>query len=175
MIAIAIGYAWVWQVKTSRVVAEPAPALVLGPVTSTIPGHDRAADIALRDSIAAHLRAVPRLQLVAAGEVGPPAEGRLPQRVYGLTGSLDRTPDGQYQLELRRTDARTDSLVYIYRVRGATLSEAVHRMAVQVAMSFGLPRPVADTAAASADRPGAADTERRTDVLHRDSSLTIMR
>jgi hypothetical protein len=59
--------------------------------------------------------------------------------VYGLTGSLDRAPDGQYQLELRRTDARTDSLVYIYRVRGATPSEAVHRMAVQVAMSFGLP------------------------------------
>ena len=140
MIAIAIGYAWVWQVKTSRVVAEPAPALVLGPVTTTIPGHDRAAGIALRDSIAAHLRAVPRLQLV--DEVGPPVQGRLPQRVYGLTGSLDRGPDGQYQLELRRTDARTDSLVYIYRVRGATLSEAAHRMAVQVAMSFGLPRPV---------------------------------
>ena len=138
MIAIAIGYAWVWQVKTSRVIAEPAPALVLGPVTSTIPGHD-AAGTALRDSVAAHLRAVPRLQLVAAGEVGPPAEGRLPQRVYSLTGSLDRAPDGQYQLELRRTDARTDSLVYIYRVRGATLSEAVHRVAVQVAMSFGLP------------------------------------
>jgi hypothetical protein len=50
--------------------------------------------------------------------------------------------------------------VYIYRVRGATLSEAVHRMTVQVAMSFGLPRPVADTAATIADRPAVSDSAR---------------
>lgn len=160
MIMIAIGYAWVWQVKTSRVVAEPAPALVLGPFTSSVPGHDGSAEIALRDSIAAHLRALPRIQLIAESEVGPPADGRLPRRVYGLDGSVKRAADGQYQLELRRTDAWTDSLVYIYRVHGATLSEAVHRMTVQVAMSFGLPRPVADTAATRADRPAVSDSAR---------------
>jgi hypothetical protein len=160
MIAIAIGYAWVWQVKTSRVVAEPVPALVLGPVTSSVPGHDRSAEIALRDSIAGHLLALPRIKLIAASEVGPPADDRQAQRVYGLTGSVRRAQDGQYHLELRRTDARTNSLVYTYRVRGATLSEAVHRMTVQVAMSFGLPRPVADTAATFADRPAGSDTAR---------------
>jgi hypothetical protein len=171
MLAIAFGYMWVWQAKTSRVVAEPPPSLVLGAVTSRVPGHDRATKIALRDSLAAHLRSVPRLvladsvdRLVLADSVDAtptaPVTRRIPRRVYTLAGELDRDEDGQYSLELQRTDARTDSVVYIYRVRGPTLPEVVHRMAVQVAMSFGLPLPTAATgpAAPAPESAGAVIT-----------------
>jgi hypothetical protein len=148
MTLIAIGYMWVWHAKTSRVVAEPPPDLVLGAVTSRVPGHDHADEIALRDSLAAQLRSVPQLVLSESVDDIPvvdPAPGRLPPRAYVLSGALDRAGDGQYSLELRRVDAQTDSLVYLYRVRGRTLPEVMHRMAVQVAMSFGLSLPTPRT------------------------------
>lgn len=201
MVAIAVGYMWVWQAKTSRVVAEPSPDLVLGQVTSRVPGHGPADEAAIRDTIAAHLRTVPRLILLdrmpedlpdprrpvrpAPGQSPPmsPARpgqtstvasdsrmsgdpvarraGALPPRVYALGGTLDREPGGGYVLELTRTDARTDSAQYIYRVRGPSLPEVAHRMAVQVAMSFGLalPRPRAAAPARSPDS-ARSDTAR---------------
>ncbi|HSJ32849.1 MAG TPA: hypothetical protein VK933_15520 [Longimicrobiales bacterium] len=187
MVAIAVGYMWVWQAKTSRVVAEPPPDLVLGQVASRLAGHGAAEEAAIRDTIAAHLRTVPRLILLdrvpddlpaprrparpAPGQspttsparpgqspqsIDPPTTreavarraGAPPPRVYALNGTLDRDAGGGYVLELTRTDARTDSAQYIYRVRGPSLPEVAHRMAVQVAMSFGLalPRPGADPA-----------------------------
>ena len=152
MVLIAVGYMWVWQAKTSRTVAEPPPPLLLGQVTSRVPGHDRADELALRESIAAQLRSVPRLGLFnSLREVPPPdtLPGRPVPIVYALNGVLDRATDGRYSLELQRIDARTDSVVYIYRVRGPTLPEVVHRMAVQVAMSFGLPLPTRDTVPAN--------------------------
>jgi hypothetical protein len=147
MLAIAIGYGWVWLIKTSRVVAEPPPILVLGAVTSTVAGHGPSDEVALRDSIADHLRAVPRLRLSTTSyetdspDVDSTGDARLPQRTYGLAGSVERVQGGRYQLELRRTNVETDSIVYVYRVHGTTLSEVVQRMTVQVAMSFGLPIP----------------------------------
>lgn len=155
MVLIAVGYMWVWQAKTSRTVAEPAPPLVLGEVSSPLPGHD---DGRLRDAVAAELRAIPGLALFNSIRAVPPPDtlpGRPVPIVYALQGILDRAADGQYSLELERTDARTDSVVYIYRVRGPTLPEVVHRMAVQVAMSFGLPLPERDTVAAPPDGDAA--------------------
>lgn len=183
MVAIAVGYMWVWQAKTSRVVAEPPPDLVLGQVTSRLGGHGAADEAAIRDTIAAHLRTVPRLvlldrvpgdlpdprrparpapgqSLTRPGQSAQPSDapmtreavarraGAPPPRVYALNGTLDRDAGGGYVLELTRTDARTDSAQYIYRVRGPSLPEVAHRMAVQVAMSFGLalPRTGADPA-----------------------------
>jgi hypothetical protein len=146
MLLIAVGYMWVWHAKTSRVVAEPPPDLVLGRITSQLPGHDSPDVAALRDSLAVALRSVPRLVLLESEDDIAPAEpvpGRLPPRVYRLDGAFARDTDGRYTLELGRFAARTDSVVYIYRVRGRTLPETVHRMAVQVAMSFGLARPAA--------------------------------
>lgn len=142
MVLIAIGYAWVWQVKTSRVVVERVAPLILGPVTSRVPGHGPADARALRDSIAASILSIPGLSLArSVAEVQTPA-GRLPPPVFAFDGTLERTADGVLELELRRTDARSDSLLYIHRVRGSTPAEVVHRMAVQIAMSFGLPLPV---------------------------------
>ncbi|HSK19040.1 MAG TPA: hypothetical protein VK912_07855 [Longimicrobiales bacterium] len=199
MVAIAVGYMWVWQAKTSRVVAERPPDLVLGQVASRLPGHGPADAAAIRDTIAAHLRSVPRLVLLdrmpsevlpdprrparpAPGqaptrsprpgqspqETDPPTTreavarraGAPPRRVYALAGTLDRDAGGGYVLELTRTDARTDSAQYIYRVRGPSLPEVAHRMAVQVAMSFGLalPRPGPDPAWSSDS--GRSDTAR---------------
>lgn len=146
MLIIAAGYMWVWHAKTSRVVAEPPPDLVLGRITSHVPGHGPSDVADLRDSLAASLRSVPRLVLLESENDIAPAEplpGRLPPRAYRLDGAFARDTDGRYSLELGRFAARTDSVVYIYRVRGRTLSETVHRMAVQVAMSFGLARPAA--------------------------------
>ena len=154
MVLIAVGYMWVWQAKTSRTVAEPPPPLVLGQVTSPLPGHD---DPRVRDAVAAGLGSVPGLTLFSSIRAVPPPDtvpGRPIPITYVLNGILDRAVDGQYSLELERTDARTDSVVYIYRVRGSTLPEVVHRMAVQVAMSFGLPLPSRDTVPALPD--GAA-------------------
>ena len=176
MVVIAVGYMWVWQAKTSRVVAEPPPDLVLGLVSSGRAGHGPADEAAIRDTVAAHLRTVPRLVLLdrvpddlrdpprpdrsARGQTpatsadprtpGDPVARRpaRPPRVYALAGTFDRDAAGGYVLELTRTDARTDSAQYIYRVRGPSLPEVAHRMAVQVAMSFGLalPRPGAEPA-----------------------------
>lgn len=140
MFIIAIGYVWVWQAKTSRVVVEPAPAIFLDTITSSVPGYGSADDIALRDTIAAYLKTVPELAMPASlNDMVPPPEGRPPRRAFELDGGLERAEDGSLELALRRTDARTDALVYIYRVRGSTLSEVAQRMAVQIAMSFGLP------------------------------------
>ena len=155
MVAIAIGYMWVWQAKTSRVVAEPPPDLVLGRITSLVPGAGPADEAAIRDTVAAHLRTVPRLVVLdrvpaeAPPDSSAPARpGAPPPRVYALAGTLERDAAGTYVLALTRTDARTDSAQYIYRVRGPSLREVAHRMAVQVAMSFGLalPRPGTDPA-----------------------------
>lgn len=146
MLIIAAGYMWVWHAKTSRVVAEPPPDLVLGRITSHVPGHASPEVADLRDSLAASLRSVPRLVLLESeNDIAPaePVPGRLPPRVYRLDGAFERDTDGRYTLELGRFAARTDSVVYIYRVRGRTLPETVHRMAVQVAMSFGLAQPAA--------------------------------
>jgi hypothetical protein len=147
MVFIAVGYMWVWQAKTSRTVAELPPPLVLGAVTSSVPGHERPAEIALRDSIAAHLGSIPGLALARTVEEATPEPlpGRPVARVYTLAGHLDRADDGRFRLSLRRVDAQTDSADYIYRVRGSSMPEVVHRMAVQVAMSFGLPMPTRDT------------------------------
>ncbi|HEX2167425.1 MAG TPA: hypothetical protein VHG09_09375 [Longimicrobiales bacterium] len=156
MVVIAAGYMWVWQEKTSRTVAESPPGLVLAEVTSSVPGHDAADEAAIRDSVAAGLRTVPGLVLSRSVEDAAPTDtipGRPVPLIYALRGALDRDPDGRYSLELRRIDARTDSVVYIYGVHGSTLPEVVHRMAVQVAMSFGLPRPARDTVPA----PSAGD------------------
>ena len=196
MVVIAVGYMWVWQAKTSRVVAEPPPDLVLGQVTSRLAGHGAADEAAIRDTIAAHLRSVPRLVLLdrmpsddlpdprrptrpAPGQ-SPPRPGQSPQstdapttreavarragapppRVYALNGTLDRDAGGGYVLELLRTDARTDSAQYIYRVRGPSLTEVAHRMAVQVAMSFGLALPRAEADAARNSGSARSDTAR---------------
>lgn len=157
MLVIAVGYTWVWHTKTSRAVAEAPPDFILGEFTSRVAGHGPADGEALREQLAADLRTVPRLVLVASlAEVQLPTDGRLPPPVYALSGVLDRTGDGGYSLEVRRTDARTDSTVYIYRVRGSTLAEVTHRMAVQVAMSYGLPRPVRDTALPLREPPRSA-------------------
>ena len=79
-----------------------------------------------------------------------PVPGRVIPPVYALSGALQRGVDG-YDLAVQRADARTDSVLYTYRVRGSTVSEAVHRMAVQIAMSFGLPLPVHSTPSHSDD------------------------
>lgn len=158
MVIIAAGYMWVWQAKTSRTVAEPPPPLVLRQVTSRVPGHDAADELAVRDSLAAKLRSVPRLALFNSTRDVPPPDtlpGRPVPIVYTLIGLVDRAADGHYSLEVQRSNARTDSVVYIYRVEGPTLPEVVHRMAVQVAMSFGLPLPGRDTVS----HRGAAGTE----------------
>ena len=150
MVVIAAGYMWVWHAKTSRTVAEPPPPLVLGTIASDVPPGDPAADAALRDSVVALLHTIPGLEVYRSiGEVPPPkpVPGGLVPPVYALTGALARETDGEYRLAVERTDARTDSLLYIYRVRGPTVSEVVYRMAVQIAMSFGLPHPSRDSAA----------------------------
>lgn len=161
MVLIAVGYMWVWQAKTSRTVAEPPPPLVLGQVTSPLPGHDGAR---LRDALAAELRSIRGLALFNSLRAVPPPDtlpGRPVPVAYALNGVLDRAADGQYSLQLERTDARTDSVVYIYRVRGPTLPEVVHRMAVQVAMSFGLPLPTRDTVPAQPDGDSALQSGAR--------------
>jgi hypothetical protein len=148
ILAIAVGYTWVWQVKTSRTVAEAPPDFILNDVTSVVPGHGPAEETALRDEFADRLRSVPRLLLIGSlSDVVLPTDGRLPPPVYALDGVLDRAADGGYEFEVRRSNARTDSTVYIYRVRGSTLPEVAHRMAVQVAMNFGLPLPARDDGA----------------------------
>lgn len=141
MLAIAIGYTWVWQAKTSRVVVEGVAPLILGAVESTVPGHTAADERAVRDSLAARLLTVRGLSLARSVDQVPTVDGRLPPPVFGLDGTLSPSAAGTYELAVRRSDARTDAVQYIYRVRGSTLPEVVHRMAVQVAMSFGLPLP----------------------------------
>jgi hypothetical protein len=159
MVLIAVGYMWVWQTKTSRTIAELPPPLVLGAVTSGVIGHDRADEIALRDSIAAHLRSIPGLALSQTVEEArpTPVPGRPVARIYRLAGRLDRVEDGRFSLQLRRIDAQTDSADYIYRVHGSSMPEVVHRMAVQVAMSFGLPMPTRDTVPARPARVPASE------------------
>jgi hypothetical protein len=140
MIVIAIGYTWVWQAKTARVVPEPPPALVIGAIA---PGSAAGSDdvAAVRAALVQRLRLVPRLDLVRSAAAVDTTGERYPRRVIGLAGALERAADGPWHLEIRRTDARSDSLQYIYRVRGSTLPEVAQRMAVQIAMSFGLPLP----------------------------------
>ncbi|MGH7463538.1 MAG: hypothetical protein ACREK1_00095 [Longimicrobiales bacterium] len=155
MVVIALGYTWVWQAKTSRVVVEQVAPLILGTVTTTVPGHGAADASAVRDSIAAHLLTIRGVSLAESIPPEATVAGRAPPPVFRLAGALDGSLHGPFELALRRTDARTDSLLYIYRVRGSTLSEVAHRMAVQVAMSLGLPIPAdgrapADAAAAPA-------------------------
>lgn len=154
MVLIAVGYMWVWQQKTSRTVAELPPPLVMGAVTSNVPGHGRDDEAALRDSLVAHLGSIPGLVLSQSVRAATPepVPGRLVARVYRLAGALERSNDGTFSLSLERIDAQTDSADYIYRVRGSSMPEVVHRMAVQVAMSFGLPRPVRDTVPAPSAR-----------------------
>lgn len=152
MLVIAAGYMWVWQAKTSRTVAEPPPPLVLGTVTADVPPGDPAADVAVRDSMVALLHTIPGLRVYRRIQDLPrtePVPGRVIPPVYALSGALRRDTAGGYDLAVQRADARTDSVLYVYRVRGSTVPEVVHRMAVQIAMSFGLPHPSRDSAAAS--------------------------
>lgn len=140
MLVIALGYTWVWQVKTSRVVPEPAPAFVVGAIAAD---GDASVDdaAAARAALLDRLRLVPGLDLAASAAAVDTTGTRYPRQVLGLAGTVGRMGDAPWALELNRTDARSDSLQYIYRVRGSTLREIAQRMAVQIAMSFGLPLP----------------------------------
>jgi hypothetical protein len=135
MIIIALGYTWVWRAKTDRVVAEPAPALALDSAVSQVdPGgytHDE-----LGGALVAQLRAIPGFTIVDARR-GRPVE---PEPAQALAAQLSRGPAG-YVLEVRRRDVQSGDMINRYRVEGATLDETVYRMGVQIAMSFGLPRP----------------------------------
>lgn len=131
MVVIAIGYTWVWQVKTERTVAEPPPMLALGAVTSYI-----SADSASGDRVAALL----------AQSIGSIPKLRVLDRTVAdsadqlLFADLEAGAPG-HRLTLRRMDAAADTLLQAYSVNGATVHEAVYRMAVQVSMDLGLPRP----------------------------------
>jgi hypothetical protein len=135
MILIAVGYTWVWRVKTERVVAEPAPVLALAGAASYISDGNGDAD-GLETALAEQLARVPGLTVLRTGTRNP-VEAGAAQVLHA-----DLRPGGAGQvLELRRTDAKTGDALYVYRVEGRTLDEAVYRMSVQIAMSFGLPRP----------------------------------
>lgn len=135
MIIIALGYTWVWRAKTDRVVAEPAPALALDSAVSYIDPGGATRD-ELGGPLIAQLRAIPGLTIVDARR-GRPAE---PEPAQTLAAQLSRG-DAGFILEVRRRDARSGDMIYSYRVEGATIDETVYRMGVQIAMSFGLPRP----------------------------------
>lgn len=133
MLAIAIGYTWVWRAKTERVEPEPPPVLALRAAVSYIGEDDSEA---FGDRLLADLQRI-RGMTVLDARVRRPAEPEIAQMLHaelrsGAAGNV---------LELRRADARSGEDIYVYRVEGATQDEAVYRMTVQVAMSFGMPRP----------------------------------
>src|SRR5690606_20530620 len=91
MVAIAIGYTWVWQVKTERVVSVPPPALALGGATSYISA-DTAAS-ALAELLAASIGSIPRLRVLDAA-----AADSADQLLFA---DLEAAPAG-HRLKMRR-------------------------------------------------------------------------
>ena len=139
MVAIAIGYAWVWQVKTERVVVISPPVLALGGATSYISADTAGGDLA--ELLAASIGSIPTLTVL-----DPEAADSADQLLFA---DLEAGPSG-HRLKLRRMDAAADTLLQAYSVNGATVHEAVYRMAVQLSMSLGLPRPASPTSDPSA-------------------------
>ena len=139
MVAIAIGYTWVWQVKTERVVAVPPPVLALGGATSYISAD--AADSSLSQLLTASIGSIPTLTVLDSA-----AADSADQLLFA---DLEAAPAG-HRLKMRRMDAAADTLLQAYSVNGATVHEAVYRRAVQLAMSLGLPRPAPATSDSTA-------------------------
>ncbi|HEX6135241.1 MAG TPA: hypothetical protein VFZ24_14830 [Longimicrobiales bacterium] len=135
MFLIAIGYMWVWQAKTARVVTEEPPVLALAGTRAEPADSPRLADLLL-----VALDTIPTLTVIAVDSARADAAGAEQL----LFAELDSDATG-HRLTLRRTDLIGDSVLHVYRVEGRTVDDAVYRMAVQVAMSFGLPRPAPPT------------------------------
>lgn len=131
MILIAIGYTWVWQVKTERTVAEPPPVLALGAVTSYISA-DSASGQRVAELLTQSIASIPTLTVL--DRTAADSADQL------LFADLEAGESG-HRLRLRRLDAAADTLLRAYSVNGATVHEAVYRMAVQISMDLGLPRP----------------------------------
>lgn len=133
MLLIALGYTWVWRAKTERVEAEPPPVLALGGVESYI---DEGEGEVLGTRLLSELQRIRGLTVLDA-RVRRPAQPAIEQMLHAEL----RQGGAGHVLELRRVDVESGDEIYVYRVEGATFDEAVYRMSVQVAMSFGLPRP----------------------------------
>lgn len=131
MFIIAVGYMWVWQAKTDRVVTEDPPVLAVAGTRAASADSARLADL-----LVAALDTIPSLTVIAADSARAEGAG-ADQLLYARLDPLARG----HRLTMRRTDLTGDSLLHEYRVEGRTVDDAVYRMAVQVAMSFGLPRP----------------------------------
>src|SRR5690606_19969854 len=108
-----------------RVVSVPPPALALGGATSYISA-DTAAS-ALAELLAASIGSIPRLRVLDAA-----AADSADQLLFA---DLEAAPAG-HRLKMRRMDAAADTLLQAYSVQGATVHEAVYRMAVQLSMSL---------------------------------------
>jgi hypothetical protein len=204
MIVIALGWAWLWQARTERIVVGPAPVLAVagivldtsitaarqstdvaryngarengaradearagGAMAGDAPAGDApagGAEEAMAPGVTAGVTAGVVSDMLAVGiqRTGVPVIGTA--QLYAISGGrstgaalveaareagatqvvqgeLRLRPDGLYELETRRVDARTRDLVTMLRTRGADVTEVVDRMTAQVAMSLGLRVP----------------------------------
>jgi hypothetical protein len=160
MIVIAIGWSWVWHMKTARLRVESAPPVavagVLAPADST--------DAAVGDLLAIGLARVRGLTLIpsdslyarTAGDATPAALVTA-ARAAGAAQviQLELSADGTgYALASRRLDAGTADRLFALMTRGRTVIDAVDAMVAHIAMSYGLAVPdgsVADVTTASYD------------------------
>src|SRR5690606_20187988 len=114
IVIIAIGYMWVWQVKTSRVVIEPPPVLALVAATA-----NDSRDEHLESVLHAALDTVPSLTVIVADSSNAAAAGATQLLYAELHAS-----DAGHELAMRRTDLEGDSLLHTYRVNGRTVDDA---------------------------------------------------
>ncbi|CAN5708862.1 hypothetical protein BH23GEM10_BH23GEM10_11610 [soil metagenome] len=149
MVVIALGWVWVWQARTARVVVEPVPAMAV--VGVEMPPAEVGMGFAFTGQLAHSLSRIPQLTIVPPAELlgatgGDPTPAAQVEAARALNvpqvlqGRL-RTTDTGYHLELQRLDAHTRRLIGSVTAEGATHARVITAVRAQLAMSLGLAIP----------------------------------